>query len=401
MQPAEVRHVVKDSGAVKVIDHAEDLALGEPMEPTSLPDPGQIAALFYTSGTTGSPKGVELTHKALVGQNSTAVLWPAHMRRDEVLLALPVAHIMGFISVVGLSLAGVQTVFFERFRANRVMDAIEHRRCSGFVGVPAMYRMMVEAGAAERDLSSVRIWMSGADVMPADLARQFKRFGASATVPLVGPIGEATFVEGYGMVEVGGGIAAKVSPPMVPLGVGDTVGFKLPGYHFKVVDTDGDEVMLGGLGELLVRGPGVLKGYWNAPDATDAALTPDGWLRTGDLVRVGPFGTVLFRGRTKQVIKSGGYSVYPLEVEATLETHPEVVEASVVGMEDPKLGEVPIAAVRLVPSSTCTGEEIGRWAAEELAHYKVPRRVVILDDFPRTGTQKVQKDRLKEIMSAR
>ena len=216
-------------------------------------------------------------------------------------------------------------------------------------------------------------------------------------LPLVGDVGEAMFVEGYGMVEVGGGVAAKVSPPYLPLGVGETVGFRLPGYRFRVVDEDDHEVSMGGLGELWVRGPGVLDGYWNAPDATSAALTDDGWLRTGDLVRVGPLGTVMFCGRRKHTIKSGGYSVYPLEVEALLEEHPDVVEASVIGIPDTSLGEVPAAAVRVRRRARVDADEIRDWAAERLAAYKTPRRVVIVDELPRTGTEKVQKEHLAEL----
>jgi acyl-CoA synthetase (AMP-forming)/AMP-acid ligase II len=322
-----------------------------------------------------------------------------HLRRDEVVVALPVAHIMGFVTLVGLATAALPVYFMGRFRPNDVLTAIESRRATGFVGVPAMYRMMLEAGAAERDLRSIRVWMSGADVMPSELARTFKGLGASARLPILGDLGQASFVEGYGMVEVGGGVAAKVSPPFAPFGVGETVGFRLPGYKFKVVDERGRGVAMGGLGELWVRGPGVLEGYWNAPEATAEALTADGWLRTGDLVRVGPLGTVMFCGRRKHTIKSGGYSVYPLEVEAVLEEHPDVVEASVVGIPDAKLGEVPAAAVRVRRRSSVDGDAIASWAAERLAAYKAPRRVVVVDELPRTGTEKVQKDRLTELFA--
>jgi acyl-CoA synthetase (AMP-forming)/AMP-acid ligase II len=148
------------------------------------------------------------------------------------------------------------------------------------------------------------------------------------------------------------------------------------------------------VGELQLRGPGVLKGYWGDAAATDAALTEDGWLRTGDLVRSGPFGTVLFHGRAKAVIKSGGYSVYPLEVEADLEEHPDVLEAAVVGLPDTKLGEVPVAAVRLRPGATVGSDELVVWAGVRMAQYKAPRSIVVVDELPRTGTRKVQRDKL-------
>jgi acyl-coenzyme A synthetase/AMP-(fatty) acid ligase len=398
MTDSEVDHVIADSGATLVVRDPAELSRGKGSRgaPTvaATPDPDDVGALFYTSGTTGAPKGAALTHRALVGQVAPAAAWPLGLRDDEIVMALPVAHIMGFIAVLGPAMAGIPIYFLDRFSPTRILDVIERRACSAFVGVPAMYRALLEAGAAERDLRSVRVWISGADVMPAELARAFKSFGAIARLPGIGPIGEATFIEGYGMVEVGGNVATKVSPPLLPLGLGDSLGVSMPGWSLSVADEDGRPVPPGRVGELRLKGPGVLRGYWGDDDATRAVLTEDGWLRTGDLVRAGPFGTVLFHGRAKAVIKSGGYSVYPLEVEADLEEHPDVLEAAVVGLPDPTLGEVPVAAVRLRPGARTDGEELVRWAGVRMAQYKAPRRVVIVDELPRTGTRKVQRDRL-------
>jgi len=398
MSDAEVDLVIADSGATLVIrDGAElDTGKGSHSAPTTpaRPGPGDVAALFYTSGTTGRPKGAELTHRALVGQIAAAAAWPFVLRHDEIVMALPVAHIMGFVAVMGPAMAGIPIYFLDRFSPTRVLDAIERRRSSAFIGVPTMYRTLLESGAADRDLTSVRVWISGADVMPADVARRFKSFGATATVPGLGSFGEAAFVEGYGMVEVGGSVAAKVSPPMLPIGLGDSLGISMPGWKLKVSDPDGNPVLPGQIGELHLRGPGMLKGYWGDADATSAAITPDGWLRTGDLVRSGPFGTVLFHGRAKAVIKSGGYSVYPLEVEADLEEHPDVLEAAVVGLPDEKLGEVPVAAVRLRPGAKLSADQLIVWSGVRMAQYKAPRAVVVVDELPHTGTRKVQRDRL-------
>ncbi len=394
MRPGEIDHVTVDAGASLVIRSSRQLRGVAPLESAAQPDPGDVGALFYTSGTTGAPKGAALTHRALVGALAPAALWPSTLRDDEVVAALPVAHIMGFIVYLGLAVAGMRCYCLEQFKPVEVLEALEARRSSGFIGVPAMYRRLLEAGAAQRDLSSVRVWGSGADAMPEDLLAEFKRFGASIELPVVGPVGQASFVEGYGMVEVGGGVAVRVSPPALPLGGLSNVALKLPGYKFRVVDQDGETVPIGGVGELWVKGPGVLREYWRDPEATAATLTPDGWLRTGDLVRRGLFSTIVFQGRSKQVIKSGGYSVYPLEVEAVLEEHPDVVEASVVGVPDDVLGEVPVAAVRFREGAKLTVDELLEHGRARLSRYKAPRRIIAVDDLPRGGSGKVQKDRL-------
>lgn len=399
MRPDEVKHVQRDSGATLVVRSASDVDLWEPVTESHPADPDDVAALFYTSGTTGLPKGVELTHTALVGQVAASAVWPTALHRDEAVVSLPIAHIMGFVTLMALACAGIPVYHLPSFRPNEVLDAIERRRATVFIGVPAMYRMMLEAGAESYDLSSVRVWGSGADVMPPDLALRFKRMGASVSLPLVGSFGEATFLEGYGMVEVGGGVAAKVSPPLLPVGLGESLGFALPSYRLKVVDESGEEVATGEVGELWVRGPGLLKGYWGAPDATEQVVTPDGWLRTGDLARRGPLGTIAFVGRQKDVIVHGGYSVYAKEVEQAIEQHPDVVEAAVLGHPDERLGEVPVAAVRLQPGAAADGEAIRAWVGEHLAEYKVPRRIEVVDDLPRTGTRKVQKSELRPLFA--
>jgi acyl-CoA synthetase (AMP-forming)/AMP-acid ligase II len=394
MTEAEVDGVIDDAGAALVVRSIDDMEIDRSLGENRAVDATDTAALFYTSGTTGRPKGAELTHRSLVGQVAAGSLWPGGLRRDEVLVSLPVAHIMGFVALLATAVAGLPVHFRPRFRPDEVLDAIESRRCAIFIGVPAMYRMLEEAGAADRDLTSVRVWASGADTMPSDLARRFKSYGASATLPVVGPIGEAVFAEGYGMVEMGGGVATKISPPYMGVGLGDSLGVPSPRHTFRVVDDDGNEVGPGREGELLVRGPGVLRSYWGAPDATAEVMTEDGWLRTGDLARRGPFGTAMFAGRKKDVILTGGYTVYPPEIEAAIEEHPDVAEAAVVGLPDDRDGEVPVAAVRAVPGSEPEPDELLAWTADRLAAYKAPRRIVVTDTLPRTGTRKVKRQEL-------
>jgi acyl-CoA synthetase (AMP-forming)/AMP-acid ligase II len=401
MRPDEVRHVIDDSAATLVLRAAVEVDGSEPLLTAHKADPDDVAALFYTSGTTGKPKGVELTHRSLVGQVAAAGSMPTNLiMRGGAVLSLPVAHIMGFAAILGMACMGIPVYFIPKFRPTDVLDAIEQRRASIFIGVPAMYRMLLEAGAEQRDLSSVRAWGSGADAMPAELAATFKGLGATASLPIVGPIGEALFFEGYGMVESGGGAALKASPPMLNIGLGESLGFPMPGYKFKVVDDDGNEVGTGQVGELLLRGPGVTKGYWGDTEATEAALTEDGWLRTGDLARKGMLGAVVFAGRKKDVIKHGGYSVYALEVERVLEEHPDVLEAAVVGLPDDRKGEVPVAAVRIAPGATFDADALKSWAEERLSDYKAPQQIVAVDELPRTGTNKVQRKELLSLFTA-
>ncbi|MCU1351483.1 MAG: putative AMP-dependent synthetase/ligase [Acidimicrobiales bacterium] len=397
MTASEIDHVVRDSGATLRIESAAEVDDAGPLAAAAPAAAGDVAALFYTSGTTGKPKGAQLTHRGLLGGMTAGAAFPAVLRAPEMVLALPVAHIYGFMMIVGAAVVGLPVYFLPRFNPVRVLDAIESRRAGLFAGVPAMYRMLLEAGAEDRDLTSVRMWISGADAMPSDLAARFKRFGATVTLPLVGPVGEATFAEGYGMVETGGGVAVRVSPPLVPARLGGAFGLPLPGYTLRVVDDDGNEVGVGGTGELLIKGPGILEGYHGDAAATAAAITPDGWLRSGDVARRGVFGMVTFEGRSKDVIKRGGYSVYAVEVEQALEEHPDVVEAAVVAIPDDRDGEVPAAAVRLRDGADLDEVELGRWASERLSSYKVPARFLAVDELPKTGTDKVQRGEVAQL----
>jgi acyl-CoA synthetase (AMP-forming)/AMP-acid ligase II len=395
MRTEEVDHVVADSGAAIVVRDAGELDGADPVEAAPT-DPGDVAALFYTSGTTGKPKGAELTHGALVGRVGPFALYPSGLRRDEAVSGLPVAHIAGFAMLIQLAALGIPVYLLRRFRPDAALNAIEQRRSTMFVGVPAMYRMMMEAGADDRDLRSVRLWASGADAMPVELARHFQGLGAAVSV-LGRPVGRATFVDGYGMVELGGGAAIGVLPPT---GGDQMLRVPLPGYRLRIVGDDGGPVARGDVGELVVKGPGVMRGYHGQTEATAEAMTPDGWLRTGDLARRGRIGLIEFAGRKKDVIKHGGYSVFAAEVEGALEEHADVAEAAVVGLPDDRKGEVPAAAVRLGFDCSISEEELVSWAEQRLSDYKVPRRILFVGDLPRTGTDKVRKQDVKALFDA-
>ncbi len=392
MTDTEIEHVIDDCGATLVIRSEADLPRRRGLPPARPVQPSDVAALFYTSGTTGQPKGVRLTHRALTG-TIRGVGVPRWVRADEAVLGLPAAHIYGFIAYLGLAAFGIPAHVLPRFRPLDALDAIEKRRASVFLGVPAMFRLLLEAGAAQRDLSCVRLWISGADAMPADLARTFQKMGASISLPVIHGLGEALFAEGYGMVELGGAVAIKVHPPLVSRLLDVGMGVPLPGWDLKV------EARRGQVGELLVRGPGTMKGYHGAPEATAAVLVDDGWVRTGDLARSGPLGTVAFVGRAKDVIKNGGYSVYAIEVERALEEHEAVAEAAVLGLPDERKGERVVAVVRMLEGATLAEDELLAFARERLSAYKVPQEIRVVVELPRTGTEKVQKAKLKELFA--
>ncbi|MFL6241859.1 MAG: class I adenylate-forming enzyme family protein [Acidimicrobiia bacterium] len=400
MRPQEIDHVVADSGAEFVVRDTDELEGGEPAASASV-EPGDVAALLYTSGTTGRPKGAELTHRALLKGVTKAALYPSRLRRDEAVSGMPVAHIAGFSLLLQLAAFGIPVYLLPRFRPDIALDAIEQRRATIFVGVPAMYRMMEDAGAETRDLSSVRLWASGADAMPHGLARRFQKRGATAQVPIMRrPVGEAAFIDGYGMVELGGGAAVKLLPPGLPLPITGAVGLPLPGYRMKIVDETGRVVPRGQVGELAVRGPGVMRGYHGHEEETRHTLSDDGWLRTGDLARRGRLGLIEFAGRKKDVIKHGGYSVFAAEVEGVLDEHPAILESAVVGLPDERKGEVPAAAVRCRTGASTSESELLAWAADRLAEYKTPQRIVFVDAMPRTATDKVRKSEITQLLTA-
>ena len=398
MTDSEVDYVIEDSGAALVVRKSEEVLVDDVRLSEAVKvDPSEVAAIFYTSGTTGKPKGVRLTHRAILSQFALGALLPSGLRRDEVVVGLPVAHIMGFVVLLGLAFAGLPVFFLPKFRPDEALDAIETRRSSMFVGVPSMYRMMLEAGATERDLRSIRVWGSGADVMPEELAQQFKKMGASATLPILNAsVGEALFAEGYGMVETGGGVAYRVSPPNVKLPFGSFL-FPVPPYRFRVVDDNGNDVALGQSGELWVHGPGSLESYHGDSGATRDILTEEGWVRTGDLVRKGPVGLVSFEGRAKDVIKSGGYSIYANEVQKAIEEHPAVAEAAVVGIPSEREGEIAVAALRLNDGGHIEEDELRQFLSARLSKYKVPRHFTFIDEMPRTGTSKVKRQAIRDL----
>lgn len=400
----ELEFVVADSGARVEIAPAETEAVqgvdrvearwSPTRERTSQwpsPESDEVAAVFYTSGTTGHPKGAMLTHKGLLSDMSLAGAYP--FRGDFMVEALPTAHIMGFLVLVGVLLGGIRTFAMERFRPVAVLDALESFNASMFVGVPAMYRMLLDAGAVHRNLKSVRVWMSAADVMPRELAREFQRMGSAFTVG-GRPIGEALFVEAYGMVEYSGAAALKVSLPFWDP-FSNSIGIPLPGTSVKIVDEAGREVRRGEVGEIAIRGGKILHSYRNRSDETDQAVQ-SGWLRTGDLAKRGLL-TDHFAGRSKDVVTSGGYTVYAVEVEECLRGFAGVADAAVVGVADQVLGERVAVAIEAEPGAKIDIDELREWLGSQIAEYKRPVEYAIVESLPRGSTRKVKKDQVRKL----
>lgn len=352
-------------------------------------DPEDVALLLTTSGTTGAPKAAALTSAGLLGVGGLLTLAPVGMTRgpragrDRVLSALPLAHVMG-LGVLLLSLcAGVELVHRPRFEPRDFLDAIERERPNVVVGVPTMYADLEAAGVDERDLTSVQAFGSAADAMPDARARRFQRRGALLRVG-GRTLLPAAFVDVYGMVEISGAAAYRLFPPS-PFGL-PAVGVVSPALDVRAVDDDGQPVRHGEVGELQVRGGGVLAGYRGRPEAGPDA---DGWFATGDRVRLWPGGLLRFAGRDKDRLKVGGFSVFPAEVEQELLGAPHVREVVLVGLPDERLGDRPVALV-VADDGFDPAAFLARSRAA-VAGYRRPRGVTVVDEVPRGNNGKVDR----------
>jgi acyl-CoA synthetase (AMP-forming)/AMP-acid ligase II len=394
MSSGEIDHIIGDSQATRIIRHEDELGDGDDLPAVSA-DPDDIAAILYSSGTTGMPLGAQLTHRSLTSAIRVLALYPAWGHGSEAVSGLPIAHISGFSMVVLTAGLGIPVCLLRKFNPVDALDAIEQRRATMFIGVPTMYRMMMEAGAEQRDLKSVRLWASGADAMPVELARRFQVMGAALRLPVVSrTAGVAAFLDGYGMVESAGVVAIRLAPPgpdflrLAPLSIA------LPGFKLRILDDDGRFVGPGEVGELAVKGRAIMRGYYANPVATREVMTDDGWLKTGDLARRSRFGLVELVGRKKDVIKHGGYSVYAAEIERILEGHPAIMEAAVLGLHSEQKGEVPVAVLHLRAEASLSEEGLRGWLKDRLSDYKIPQAFKFVDEFPRNGTDKVRKAEL-------
>jgi long-chain acyl-CoA synthetase len=355
----------------------ERLGAAEPVPDTAERDDDGTAVILYTSGTTGTPKGAELTHGNLTAAAEIAVGLVDKGADDVTLGALPLFHVFGLTSGLESSVnVGACLTLLPRFDAGKALEMVERDGVTTFLGVPTMYAAILHHEGGEAfDTSSLDLCVSGGAAMPVEILRAFEeKF-------------ECKILEGYGLSETCG--IASFNRPDRERKAG-SIGIPVPGVDMKVVDDDGNEVAQGEVGEILIRGPVVMKGYWNRPDATADTLT-DGWLRTGDMARVDEDGYFFIVDRKKELIIRGGYNIYPRELEEVLYEHPAVREAAVVGLPHDSLGEEVGAAVALKPGEQVEPDEIRAYMKERVAAYKYPRVVWFVDDLPKGPTGKILK----------
>lgn len=359
-------------------------------EPPSDSPPDQVAALIYTSGTTGLPKGVMLTHRNILFVAAAASQIRSITPADHVYGVLPLSHVVGFsVVLVGSLLSGATLYLAPYFDPVAAIATLKKNSISIMLGVPSMYALLAEycktKGLTELQIPSLRIISTSGAPLYLGLKEEIER--------IFGQI----FYNGYGVTEA--------SPNIAQTRIGthrhDTsVGPLFPGIEARLVGKEGQTVANGEVGELWVRGPNIMKGYYRAPEETAAALDPEGWYNTRDLARFE--GENLFIvGRSKELIVRFGFNVYPAEVEAVLNAHPAVSRSAVIGRSGEGVvgQEEVIAFVQLAPGATTTAGELAEYAAQHLAPYKCPTQILLVSTMPQTASGKILKDELAKTLS--
>ncbi|MGY1710993.1 long-chain fatty acid--CoA ligase [Geodermatophilus sp. SYSU D00758] len=339
-------------------------------------DDQDAAVILYTSGTTGPPKGAELTHANLRSNCRTGGVELVELTPDDVVMGcLPLFHVFGLTCGLNASvLAGSCLTLVPRFDGAKALQVIERDRVTVFEGVPTMFAAMLHSPDRDRhDVSSLRLCVSGGSAMPVEVMRGFEEaFGC-------------VVLEGYGLSETSpvasfNQLHAERKP--------GTIGTPIRGVEMRLVDDAGRDVPSGEVGEIAIRGENVMRGYWGKPEETAKAI-PDGWFRTGDLARQDEDGYFAIVDRKKEMIIRGGYNVYPREIEEALYEHPAVGEAACVGVPHPELGEEVAAAVALKPGQQADADELRAWVKERVAAYKYPRHVWLVESLPKGPTGKI------------
>lgn len=340
-----------------------------------------IAVILYTSGTTGVPKGVMLTHKNLYANSMSGVSLRDDETRGTTIGVLPLAHIYGFGIMNSMLLLGSSVVIFSKFDAEEVFKVIEKYKVKSFAAVPAMVHAMVyHPNADQYDLSSLETVGSGSAALAVSLRHKFKeKFGAEVR-------------DAYGLSEASPGVASQRNDMPIKEG---SVGIPMPGVKIKIVDEDGKELPAGEVGELLVQGDNVTPGYFRNEEATKKALQ-NGWLHTGDMAKVDEEGYLYIVDRKKDLIIRGGFNIYPRDLEELLVKHDAVLEAAVIGIPSERMGEEILACIVKKEGVSVGESELIDYCQKNLAKYKTPRHVVFIDELPRNGVGKILKTKLRE-----
>ena len=350
-----------------------------------------MAELFYTSGTTGPPKGVMLSHRNLyLHALSPMATYPVH-ETDVQLHLIPLFHVNGWGTPHYLTAKGGTHVMLKKFDPAKALELVQNEWVTRFFIIPTMVNAIFDLPAlSSYDLSSLKDVLIGGAPPPSGMCAKAEEvfgctvhgaFGMSETCPLI------AFPE----------LPNDLDPEVFRHRAHETWGFPMVGVEFKIIDEAGNELPWDGqaVGELLVRGDMVMKGYLNKEDSTNKALK-QGWYHTGDLVSIGPDGSLYIRDRKKDIIISGGENISSLEIEQVLDSHPDVLECAVIGKKDPKWGEIPKAIVVLKSGAKLTPQEITDFTRDRLAHFKALREAEIVDEMPRGGTGNILKSVLRE-----
>lgn len=366
--------LVDDAGLAQL---TEDLPAQD--EPVARAD-DDVAVILHTSGTTGKPKGAMLTHGNLSRNADISVRTLIKTGPDDVVMGcLPLFHVFGLTcGLNGSILAGATLTLIPRFDPRKALEVIGRDAVTVFQGVPTMYSALLSLAGdvAPEAIASLRTCVSGGASLPVQVLSDFENTYGCA------------ILEGYGLSETSP--VASFNHPDRPRKAG-SIGTPVHGVEMRVVDPHGAEVAQGEPGEIQIRGHNVMKGYWNLPDATAAAVSADGWFSTGDVGRVDEDGYFYIVDRTKDMIIRGGYNGYPREIEEVLYEHPAVAEAAVVGVPHPELGEDVGAAVALKHNASVDPDELREYVKARVAAYKYPRQIWLVDALPKGPTGKILK----------
>lgn len=349
-------------------------------------DPDSCLMIQYTSGTTGNPKAAQLSHRGVATTARNSYQAWNFKENDRICHGFPLFHVGGSgNSTPGAALIGATTLPLYVFKAELTLDILEQERCTGFIGVPSMLTSMMEHSSFRgRDFSSLKYIVIGGACVSSQLIEQCERvFGVD-------------IINGYGQTETSGVSASTVCSDNA-VTKSSTSGQPLPGVSFKVIDSAGEVLPCNQTGELCYQGPGTMLGYRNHPHPA-SVFDKDGWLYSGDLASMNESGYIRIVGRAKEMIIRGGENLSPSEIENFLNSHPDIAEASVLGLPDEKYGEEVCAVLLPTHSNHASADSVRRWCLENLSRWKVPRYITFLEQLPKTASGKVQKYRLKEDM---